>query len=345
MRYLKIVVLSLFILLFVTACSNDSNDNSDPSTEKVTLKVADYLSPEHYISKEGAVFWMERAKELADGQLDFDYFPAEQLGNADKMLEAVKNNVADVAYTGIGYHSDQLTLSGVGELPGAFETAVEGTKAYRAVIDNFLLEEEYLKQGVRPMFAVAAAPFQIMTRGHDIQTVDDFKGLKVRSGGGAISITIQDIGATPVSMAAPELYTGLERGTIDGTVFSIASIPPYQLEAIIDNVTLNANLGSFIIPYVINEDVWQSLPENIQHALYQAGLDTEEHLAQYMDTETEETIELLKEANVDLVELSGGDVDRLNEIYEDVWVDWEEEVNSRGLDGSGAKEAFMNALQ
>ena len=51
--------------------------------------------------------------------------------------------------------------------------------------------------------------------------MDDFKGLKIRSGSGIQGQAISALGATGVSMAGGEVYMALQTGVIDGAITGI----------------------------------------------------------------------------------------------------------------------------
>ena len=49
-----------------------------------------------------------------------------------------------------------------------------------------------------------------------ITTVDDFKGLKMRTSGTDMATMYKALGAVPVGRSSKEIYTALQRGTIQG---------------------------------------------------------------------------------------------------------------------------------
>lgn len=327
-----------------TSSENQQQNQGESSAEVITLKVADSFPTQHVLSAEGAVYWMKQAEELAGGKLKFEYFPAEQLGKAKSLLDTARNRVTDVAYVGVGYVPDKMPLSGVGELPGASDTAVEATKAYWQVVQDVLLEQEFLKNGVRPMYAVIMPPYQIMTTEKPIRTVEDFKGVKARTGGAGQSLALEALGATPVSMPAPDVYTSLARQTIDGTIFATSSIKPYQIDEMIKYVTVNSNFGGFIVTYCINEEVWKSLPQDVQDAMTKAGQMTMEHLSAYLDNLEKSDREELEAKGIEFITFDEENSKAFMQAADTVWESWAKELDSRGLPGTQVKDAFKAAL-
>lgn len=350
-----LLLITLSMVLVMAACggkqqanapegNNVAGENETDVAEEIVLKVADSFPTSHNLSLDGAVYWMERVKELTDGKVKFEYYPSEQLGKEKDLINTVKNKVSDVAYVGIGYIPDKMPLSGVGELPGAAGSSAEASEAYWQVVQEVLLEEEFLKHGIRPMFAIIMPPYHVMTTDKPITTIEDFKGVKVRSGGSAQSIALQELGAAPVAMPAAEIYTALERNTIDGTIFPTTSIKPYQIETLLKYVTENSNFGGFAVTYCINEEVWQSLPADIQEALATAGEETIKHLSSTLDELVAIDREEMIKKGIEYINMDEESLEKFNQTIELVWDQWAEELDGRNLPGTMVKEAFKEAL-
>src|SRR3546814_4525515 len=87
-----------------------------------------------------------------------------------------------------------------------------------------MTKHEFGANKVRPLFAIVVEPYQFYTASKQVRTIDDVKGLKLRSTGGAMDIFARKIGAIPVRMAAPEARESLSRGTLDGLIFPNESV-------------------------------------------------------------------------------------------------------------------------
>ena len=335
---LSIVGLSIFTSLSLTlsACGNEGGTANGEEGGVIKLKVADSVPTSNFISTDGISFFMDRVEELTEGKVEFEYYPAEQLGTAGSLLELTASKTTDIGYT--TYASEKLPLTDVGSLPGGFSSSAEGTEIFWKLVDEFLLEEEYLKNGVRPLWTVALPSYQLVTGEKKIETIDDIKGLKLRATG-TMELTMDDLGAAPVSMAAPEVFTALERGTLDGAIFPVTSYEPYQLNQIADYSTSNANLGSFMVVYSINEDVYQDLPEDVKEAMAVAGQDTMEHFSGFLDTKIPELLEEFS-ADMEIYELDQSTLDALDVELAETWNRWAEGLEKRGLPGKEVVEKF-----
>jgi TRAP-type C4-dicarboxylate transport system substrate-binding protein len=315
-------------LASVSACSNaDGGGNSEET--KVSLRVADSLPPGHVVSDEGIKYWMERVEEETNGQVEFEYFPTEQLVPSDAMLSSIQDGTVDIAYVYPQYYSSKLPLSDVSGLPGYYSSAEEGSRAWWQLLNEALAEQEYLPLGVKPVFGVTFPPYQMVSRGEAVRTVEDWRGMTVRSAGGVQDATVTAMGATPVSVSGPEIYTAMQRGTVDATLLPLSSIESYNLQEVSAAATTNALLGGGGFTYSINADVWQSLPEAVQEAMRTAGEETVTHLSSSMDEREVEAQEKL--TDMQFVTLDNAQQEAWDEATDIVSERWEEERQARGL--------------
>ncbi|MFC5604350.1 TRAP transporter substrate-binding protein DctP [Sporosarcina koreensis] len=322
------------VLLALAACGNGAASGNGDGTIK--LKVADSFPTTNYLSTEGISFFMDRVKELTDGKVEFEYYPAEQIGKASSYLDLTLSKTVDIGYT--SYATDRLPLSEVATLPGAYNTAEEGSEIIWTLMKDMLMEEEYLKNGVRPLYAVAIPQYQLATAKKKITSLQDIKGLKTRVTG-TMELAFDSLGASPVFMPATEAYTAMERGTVDGVTFPFTSFAPYQIESISKYSTKNANLGSFTVIYSINEEVYKNLPDDVKKAFEQAGDETVEHLSKFLDEKNDELIEQF-ESQVEMYELSEEEVAEWDKALEPTWDRWAAGLDKRGFKGSEVVEKY-----
>lgn len=240
--------------------------------QEFNLRVADSFPTTHQYSK-NTQDWLDLVTEKTDGRITFQYFPAEQLAKSADLLDAAQNGLADIVYAPPLYLSDRLPLSTVTALPlvGNVTDQQALNDAFNSLALNELNEEEVLPLGVRTIRTLVTAPYQIMSRDGKIATLDDLDGAKIRSSGGVQERSVENLGAVPVAIPAPDLYPALQRGTVDGTLFNLPTAAGYNLQEQLEYSTDNLNLGLFPVLYVVNEDVWHTLPEDIQTAMVEAA--------------------------------------------------------------------------
>ena len=316
------------------------------AAQEIELRAADSLPTGHYIAQSLIEPFMERVSERT-GKTEFAYFPAQQLGKAKDLLSLTQTGVTDIGYVGPSYVSDKMPLSAVGQLPEAFSTSCEGTMAYWEIAKpgGALDQAEFAPNGVRLLMAMVLPPYNLLTSSREISGLDSMEGLKIRSTGGALDLTIQKIGGVPVQMPAPEVREALSRGTIDAGLFPYPSVTPYGMETFLDWGTQGMNFGSVVATYVISHEKWGSLPEDVQQAMTAIGEDLTREGCETADRQNLEVKQQIAEAGVTFVDLPAGDVEKLNQILSTVGSEWAEQLDAQGKPGTEILEAFRSALK
>jgi TRAP-type C4-dicarboxylate transport system substrate-binding protein len=315
--------------------------------DKVVLKMADTLPVTHYMSLEGAKFFMARTTELTHGDVTFEYYPSEQLGKARDLLKLTQAGVADIAYIAPGYNSEKMPLSGVAELPGLYKSSCEGTHAFMALATHGgILEQREIKPlGLITLMAWNLGPYQIASRTPTLHALSDFKGMKIRGAGGTWDLILRRLGASPVNFPAPEMREAMERGTIDGSVGPAISMKPYDLQSVAKSMSNGASFGSFASTFSMNARKFRSLPKEDQDALVQAGQEATAHLCAYVDTNNEKAIVEVEAAGVRQWHLTEDEKKEANTLLAPVVEEWGKALDERHLPGTEVAKAFKDAVK
>ncbi|SHL94510.1 TRAP-type C4-dicarboxylate transport system, substrate-binding protein [Paracoccus solventivorans] len=311
-----------------------------------TLRVADSFPVGHYIAENMTKAWMDKVTELTDGEITFDYYPAEQMGKSKDLMSLAQTGVVDIGYAGVSYLADTLPLSAVGELPEAFTKSCEGTNAFWSIAHpgGVLDQAELAPQGVRMLLVMVLPPYQIMMARKEITGADSFRGRKLRATGGTKEIAVELLGATPVSIPAPETRDALSRGTIDGVLFPHSSALPYGLAPELQWGTQDMNFGSFVASYVISESRWQQLSPKAQQAMTDAAEDIIRSacaVAEELDLKDKQE---MADAGVTFVSLPDADKEKIEADLAGIGERWAADLDARGLAGTEILTAFREAL-
>ena len=313
--------------------------------QSVKLRVADSFPIGHFVPEYATKFWMNEVTKNSNKTIEFEYFPAEQLGKAKDMLTLVQSGVADVTYVSPAYIADKLPLSGVVELPSSYATSCAGTKAFwnMAKDGGVLAKREFGPLGVRVLFAVMFPPNQIVMSKAKFEGLKSLEGQKIRTSGGAKDQMLRKLKAVPLQMPAPEMYEATSRGTIDGLMIPVASLQAYELDKLSKVATVGENFGAFIVTYTMAEARWQKLTPAQQKVLSDAGEAATARACQMMETDDAKNYEHLRKLGVNLVKLSAEDKQLIQSIGSAVARDWAEQMDRRGKAGTEVLKAFEGA--
>ena len=311
------------------------------------IKIADSFPVGHYLPKYITTPMMEKLKaNPAAKGIEFEYYPAEQMGKAKDFLSLVQSGVIDIAYVAPGFVSDKMPLSVVSELPLEFSGSCQGTMAYwnLAKPGGLLDKKEFAPNGVRLLFTIVLPPYQIITR-KPFSNLKEIEGMKIRASGSAKELVLKKLKAIPVLMPTPDVYESLSRGTIDGVLFPFNSLAPYEIHKLSKTGTIGENFGTFVANWVISEKRFQSLPPAVQQDLTAMGEQLTKAACTQVEKDEAGDIEKVKAAGVKLTPLSAADHATVATVMQDVAKDWADTLDKRGKSGTEVLNAFKAGLK
>ena len=312
-------------------------------TQAETITFADSFPLKHYLSKQGMVWYMNRVHELTDGAVSFQHFPAGQLAKAKAILQKVRDGAVQAGYVGIGYASDRLPLNGVSMIAGMTGKSLPGSQAYWKMVKEGPLRHEFDINGVVPLFAAVLPAYQLVLNRGPVTSMEDLRGLKIRSSG-TLNLAVEAFGGTPVSMSAPDIYVGIQRGTIEGSLLPPGSVKPYNLQEVIKSTSTNGTFGTFAVTAVMNGPAFNALSAKHQKALMQAGDETVRHLGTYQDAEVSKALSEFKDLGIAVYRFDDAMLAELEPVLASVKRAWIDRMSERNLDGARIVSAFEDAV-
>lgn len=260
-KWLFMLTLSLLAIMLVacggaseTGSSTPSDVESDsgkaeaPETPAQTYKFKlGHEAAETHVKFAVAEKFAEELAKNSDGRMTVDIYPANQLGKETDMQQQVESGTLDFAILSNG------TMSSISEsingwfMPFLFSDLYAAAEAAKTEPAQQMLKDLEAKN--MHGYGVFFAGQRHILSSKPLQSVADFKGLKIRIPGSPVFESYyKAIGAGPASMPLPEVYTSLSTGVIDAvdTDFNAAVSQKFYESANI--LTLS---GHIVFPEVV----------------------------------------------------------------------------------------------
>jgi len=222
-----------------------------------------FLDATHPFSVENYTVWAEKVKERTNGEIDFDVFLGGVLLGGRASLTGTADGVAQVAYHAGTYTPAELPITNIiSEL--AFLTDNFYALAAAATIMGFehpAMLEEYKKNGT--VFGGGyGTPIYYLICNKPIATSADVVGIRSRMPGGIWDRWATAMGAVSVNVPSSEIYTGLDRGTLDCGVNPLDSLLSRSYWDVAKYVPM-VPLGSYYSGpmWAYNIEFWQNRTE------------------------------------------------------------------------------------
>jgi TRAP-type C4-dicarboxylate transport system substrate-binding protein len=251
----------------VTATSTSESQSESTATvpdsedqDTVTLRLADQLNTEEVALIEPV---LADFKERTGGRYEIQIYTGGEIVAMPEALPAVQAGAIEMAGFPCDVFANLDSRLGVSQLPFLFNNV----RAANAALEDFLplynsvLEEQFNQ---RVLTLRTLPPVDVIGAKKPIKTLEDWKGRLIQSISPVIGSVIDAFGGTPVSIPFSEAYSAIQKGLVDATIQSGgAFVVPYALYEVADYITL----GNMLIGHgatVVNLDLWNSLPEDVQ---------------------------------------------------------------------------------
>lgn len=250
------------------AASTPAASSTAAAVKVTTLKWGHYAAPSDVRYKD-LNYLTDRTKVLTNGSLELKMYPSEQLVKTAQELEAVMGGTIDLASLNPDYFTGKLTaLHYYSEViytsPGYLTETIRQT--------SDLLDAYFATVGLKFISGVELQPVGVVSKKKLLKGPEDCVGMKIRAPGN-LSAIVQRWGASPVSLANPEVYMALQQGVVDGALTGYGTMVTQKLWEVTDYVTpLAACTGCLIT--VMNMNTWNSLTADQKKAVQQAATES-----------------------------------------------------------------------
>ncbi len=254
--------------------------------------------------------YIKRVSEMSNGRIQIQAFPPGALVPTFEMLDAVGKGVVEIGYGAQPYWRGKIpfTLWTWG-IPGAFKTLDHYDYLWYETGLLDVVREAFAKHGTHFLGPVYSDEWGATMSRQELKTLDDFKGVKIRSFGLGAEV-LKSKGASIVTIPGEEQYTALSTGVIDAANWgSPAGFLQYKLHEpakfYLGPSTINFDMEDMFM----NQRAYNRLPKDLQEVM---NIVTRIYAVERATTSTAESaksIQVMKDAGVKFSSLPPADVE------------------------------------
>jgi TRAP-type C4-dicarboxylate transport system substrate-binding protein len=202
--------------------------------------------------------------------------------------------------------------------------------------------EMLAKKGLK-LLAINTWPSQQIFSTVPIRTVADWKGKKIRVYGADSANVTRLLGGAPVNIAFGEVYTALEKRTVDGAMTSATNAEPMKFFEVAKFLDYWYIAGAAQEWLVANQKAWDALPKDLQQIVLDAVKETNLEEKEWSDAAAFDTRvrKRLPELGMTIVDPSKEELAKARKIAKGAWDIW---LKRTGADGKRGLELALKAL-
>ena len=213
-------------------------------------------------------WFIAEAQKRTNGAISGDVVSLPELGlTGFELVRVTRAGLVDFADVILAYVSGEIPIVEAVDLPGLYPNIDTSVKAHAAFLPAVRKYEAQLGGVVLGGYIW---PGQYLLTKKPVKAPADLKGLKVRVYGSAQTELARHLGMEPVAITFAEVYTGLERGTIDAAItgsYPAFSIKLYEVTKHIIDIAHGPNSGVL----VLSKKSWDRLSPDQQATMRKLG--------------------------------------------------------------------------
>ena len=309
---LSLMLVSVLILIPAALFAGGKQEAAgDDGAPKFNIILA-HGSPETSDGNATAKYFKKLVEERSGGNITVENYPNFQLGSIMELDQNVKSGTIQMIVGSIGgMTSRQLSAL---DLPSTF-TDIE---ASREVLSNGkfieMVDDVLGDVSLKLIGDVVPVGFREVTSNKAARNAAELKGLKIRTMEHPLHMAYwKALGANPTPIAFGELYVALQQGLVDAQENPFDTIISSKMYEQAKYLILTHHV-MFPSAFAMNLDFYNSLPDEYKDLVVAAAKEANAYQYDLALKSNEESIQILKDAGLEVIEFSDAEYAKLKEL-------------------------------
>ncbi|MES2785314.1 MAG: TRAP transporter substrate-binding protein DctP [Pseudomonadota bacterium] len=267
------------------------------------------------------------------------------VAKVDGVIEAVEKGVLDIGLSNPSFEPSRAPLLNI-SFYAPFVSP--DPQLMQKVAMRLLKEAPGLQDSMRPygihILQLSTLENYGVLSNYSIKALGDLRGRKIGVAG-ANSTLYAAAGSVPVTMPAPEAYTSIKNGLIDGQVFFASGFESFKLNEVAKHF-VRTGQGSYVgSAMLMNISTRSKLPSDLVQVIDQVAEATSRRIAE-INVERESTAEVkAKVSGVTVSELPRSDLAKWMASIREAPQNHARELDAKGLKGTDTFAAYFRLIK
>ena len=279
---------------------------------------------------------LEELQERSGGRITYTPYYGAALGAGPEHYDIVRDGLSDMGYFTATWTPDRFPLTDVLSMPVKVlgkDVAVEiGNEMYERVLHEEFSDDVKVLQ-------LNGCVMSFIWTNKPVRTLEDLKGLKIRSPGGLQTYMIESLGAEPSFIPLGDVYLSMETGVIDGIVTCPMLYKAYKLHELGKHAVV-ATFGCVSEGVIMNKKFYDKMPVDLQTIVEEVVRNPFELTGGLTEEVIQACMDSMSAEGVEFYELPAEEAERWYDRFsEEVVKKWVGDMDKKGLPG---KETLLN---
>ena len=198
-----------------------------PAMAQKTVNFGVGSPPRAHLVQQIFIPWAKKVSAESNGAIKVEVKAGRTLVSPFNVYERVQADVAQIGWGVQVFMKGRFKRSTVVSLPFEANSAEEASVALWRLYEKGVTKVEY--KDVHPLAIIVFPPSSLHSKDKPLKTLTDIKGMKLAVSDRVAVGIAKRLGAAPISIRLPDMYQGLNRGTINGVWIVWTAFMPFKL--------------------------------------------------------------------------------------------------------------------
>ncbi len=276
---------------------------------------------------QGVARFVEIVAKKSNGNIAIKPYYNASLGNDVQVTSALQGGTVEFLVPQTTTLTGMIKEFEILDFPFLFDTDQEAYAVLDGTIGKKLLETLPAK-GLVGLGYWENGFFNFTNSKHPIAKLEDFQGLKLRAVQAKISQeTIKALGANPITLAVPELYTALETRTVDGQGTPTAVIAALKLNEVQKYLSLTRHAYGAFIP-LVSKKFWDKLSAADRQILLDSAAEARTYQRKVARDQAKSAQDAMAAKGLLVNDIAPAERDRMRAAVKPVWDEFSQSVGA-----------------
>lgn len=281
---------------------------------EVRLTLSTWGSPQHPQVEEFVELFVDLVEEKSDGRIEVRTYEGGEMVKQQNVATAVPQGTIDISLTTLDNWSGRIPDVTALTSPlwtWSLERSRDELLPGKPVFEHY---DKQLRERDTMMINMFDIGPPVLSTSFEVNSPEDLQGKSMRVYSKGAGQVMQTLGASPTTIGVGEVYSALQRGTVDGAMGGLGGAVGLKHYEVTDYMFAPMGaLGTLIHAYVMNVDKFESLSPELQDAVMEASTEAREHMQQYVIDSYDELLDVVRDHGNTVVQLEQGS---------DRWDEW-----------------------
>lgn len=231
-----------------------------------------FYDQQHPHSQYGYIEWAQLVEELSEGDLKPEVYTGTVLLAPRANLQGIQDNIVQVAHHAAIYTPSEMPVANaVQELGFNYADPLVSILAVTDFsMNNSTQLAEWEELNIVYLGAYSTPPYVMFCR-EPVRNLEELRGKRIRTAGSTVSAWVEEAGGTPVNVPSSEMYSGLDRGSLDCATNAANDLIDRSLWEVAEHTTLLPTGMYWSGPqWGFNQGFWSNLNDQQRDVLKEA---------------------------------------------------------------------------